>query len=70
MSRINILRKRLEAYFAIGATVPSYGGLDKVLGFEWNNGDWRVKVQAINKDGSIDKVWPYPRTHCTRPNNI
>lgn len=67
LRKVAILKERLERYFKVGAVVSDYAGLDKVLAFDWNNGDWSVTVQAINKDGSIDKRWDYPRKHATMP---
>lgn len=68
--KMESLKRKLEAYFSIGSVVPAYAGDDRVIDFDWNNGDWKVKVQAINKDGSIDSRWPFPRVHSTRPNFI
>lgn len=66
------LRAKLENYFKVGSVVPSYGNkLDKVIAFTWDDSkpfSWFVTVQAINKDGSTDKSFPYPRTHATQPN--
>ncbi len=63
------LKTKLENYFKIGAIVGGYAGLDRVIDFDWNGGDWAVKVQAIKADGSIDNRWPYPRRHATRPSD-
>lgn len=64
------LKTLLEKHFKIGTVVADNYGLDKVLDFEWNNGDWRVKVQAVKIDGSVDSRWPFPRMHCTEPNGL
>ncbi len=57
----------LEQYFTPGHIVKSYGGLDRVVAFDWNGGNWNVKVQAVKKDGSIDARWAYLRCHATAP---
>ena len=42
-------RETLEAYFKPDTIVHGYGGMaDKVLSFDWNNGNWSVKVQHVN----------------------
>ncbi len=64
-------QKNLTAYFTPGALVESYAGWkDKVIDFDWNNGSWKVKVQAVLEDGSIDSRWPNPRVHCTEPKGM
>jgi Inorganic Pyrophosphatase/ADP-Ribosyltransferase in polyvalent proteins/Large polyvalent protein associated domain 39/Large polyvalent protein-associated domain 3 len=66
-------RETLEAYFTPGRLVNGYGGTDKVLAFEWNDGNWRVQVQEVNKDGSplasggARNAIGEPRWHGTRP---
>lgn len=64
------LEYELRKYFSPGAIVPSYGGLDRVISFDWRDGDWRVTVQAVRADGSNDPRWPMPRMHCTQPENL
>lgn len=61
------LQALLEKYFAPGKVVESWGGLDRVIKFDWNKGNWNVIVQAIKKDGTIDSRWPRPRCHATQP---
>nr|WP_294979201.1 PLxRFG domain-containing protein [uncultured Pseudomonas sp.] len=59
-------RETLEAYFQPGREVNGYGGKDRVLAFEWNNGDWRVQVQGLTFNGK-DVSSEAPRWHSTPP---
>lgn len=63
-------QQKLETYFTPGNIVESYGGLDRVISFRWNGGNWNVIVQAVKKDGLIDIRWPQPRCHATEPEGI
>lgn len=64
-------QQALEKYFIIGNTVKTNSDhLDKVIKFNWNNGDWFVIVQAVKKDGTIDSRWPSLRIHATLPNTL
>lgn len=59
-------RETLEAYFQPGREVPSYGGTDRVLEFDWNDGQWRVKVQGLTfNNRSVEG--DAPRWHSTMP---
>ncbi|MFH1110977.1 MAG: hypothetical protein V1790_17530 [Planctomycetota bacterium] len=60
---------RRKEFYKPGNVVEAYGGgLDKVLEYnEKPDGDFRVKVQAVKPDGSIDPNYPTPRTHSTPP---
>ena len=62
-------RENLEQFYKKGNLVPSYGGgTDHVLGFEWNDGNWIVKVQEVRKlpNGTLEEIGR-PRTHRTSP---
>lgn len=66
-------RETLEAYFKPGAIVPAYAGsFDKVLGFDWNDGRWSVRVREVNADGTekVDSTGrpESERVHGTQPN--
>lgn len=59
-------RETLEAYFQPGREIAGYGGKDRVLAFEWNDGDWRVHVQGLTFNGK-DVSGDQPRWHRTLP---
>ena len=58
----------LAAYFQPGRVIKSYGGWDRVLGFQPTgpDGQWAVQVVAVNEDGS-PKPGESPRWHNTEP---
>ena len=63
------LKAALEQHFAVGNIIlSSYWRMhDEVLGFDWDNGSWSVRVQrVVNKNGSWKRV-ESPRNHCTHP---
>ncbi|MBU3887635.1 PLxRFG domain-containing protein [Methylosinus sp. KRF6] len=61
-------RARVEDYFTPGNIVRSYGGgFDRVISFDWNNGDVRATVESVNKDGDKWVAKDRPRTHSTIP---
>ncbi|NUS37792.1 MAG: PLxRFG domain-containing protein, partial [Lysobacter sp.] len=59
-------RSTLEAYFQPGREIPGYGGKDRVVSFDWNGGNWGVKVQGLTFNGK-DVSHEAPRTHSTLP---
>lgn len=59
-------RETLEAYFQPGRIVKGYGGADRVLGFDWNDGAWSVRVQHVDKDGN-PVANEGERSHSTQP---
>lgn len=56
-----LTRKDLEEYFTPGNKVESYGGEDLVESFDWNDGNWSVKVKSIR--GGLGGT----RRHATQP---
>ncbi|MES2347020.1 MAG: PLxRFG domain-containing protein [Pseudomonadota bacterium] len=61
-------RETLEAYFKPGDLVNGYGGIDKVLAFDWNGGEWHVTVQHVTADGApVKGMEGQPRNHATSP---
>ncbi len=63
-------RQSLEDHFAIGNIIKSsyWRETDKVLDFKWNDGNWRVTVQQVEKND--DGEWVAAgreRTHATNP---
>lgn len=61
-------RSRVESYFTPGNIVKSYGGgFDRVISFDWNNGDVRATVESVRKDGDSWVAEDRPRTHSTIP---
>lgn len=59
--------KGLREYFTPGRIVPSYGGKDRVLGFDWNDGAWRARVEAVDPKTGVSLHTGAERTHTTRP---
>lgn len=65
--RLAETRATLESHFTPGNIVKGYGGMDRVLGFDWNNGEWRARVEEVKKrDGKWEAVGT-PRVHATMP---
>lgn len=61
-------RVHIEDHYTPGNIVSSYGdGADRVLSFDWNDGDISVKVQAVKKVGDEWFADGDPRMHSTRP---
>lgn len=61
-------RARVESYFTPGNIVKSYGGgFDRVISFDWNNGDVRATVESARKEGDKWVAEDRPRTHSTIP---
>lgn len=59
---------KLKAHFTPGNIVRSYGGIDRVIGFdEGKDGDWSVRVQSVKKDGDNWAPNGDVRTHRTTP---
>ena len=62
-------RLQLEYHFAPGNVILSdyWKKHDRVVSFDWNGGNWSVKVQGVElKDGKWEPVGEI-RTHSTRP---
>lgn len=59
-------RGTLEAYFQPGREVDSYGGRDRVMAFDWHDGQWQVDVRSIDADGNATGD---TRRHQTLPNS-
>lgn len=57
----------LENHFAEGNVVEGYGGFDRVLGFNWNGGNWSARVEEVAKRNGEWLTQGRPRSHSTRP---
>lgn len=63
------LRQQLEDHFAPGNVILSdyWKKHDRVVSFDWNGGNWSVKVQSVEKKGDKWEPAGEIRTHSTRP---
>ena len=64
-------REKLESHFTPGNVVTGYGGFDRVISFNWNDGRWNVEVQHVIKNAQgqwdIDPKDTRIRNHSTEP---
>lgn len=61
-------RKRVEDYFTPGNIVQAYGNAtDRVISFDWNDGDIKVTVQRVKREGGQWVNDGPQRTHSTYP---
>lgn len=62
-------REALENHFRPGNVIQSdyFKEFDRVVDFAWNDGNWKVTVEKVVKDGEVWKATEGKRTHMTTP---
>lgn len=64
-------KARIEDFYTPGNIITGYSGEpDRVLSFDWNDGDIKVTVERVRKDGDQWVAIEGKRTHSTRPDRL